>query len=174
MYAALVPPHSHTSIHKEVIERMKASIGIDIGKRKCDYCVVDGRGVVVERGQYPNTIPDARECVRRLAEKYRKKGSCGAACETTANMWRITYEAFEEAGVGIKMANTFGMAVINKTGKKTDKVDAQKIANVLRVGMIPECYVPSKKVRGIRNMVRHHVRLGPRQDARDQPNPRHS
>lgn len=121
--------------------------------------MVDGKRVVVERGQYPNTIPDARECARHLAEKYRKKGSCGAACETTANMWRITYEAFEKAGGGIKMANTFEMTVINKTGKKTGKVDAQKIANVLRVGMIPECYVPSKKVRGIRNMVRHHVRL---------------
>lgn len=138
---------------------MKASIGIDIGKRKCDYCVVDGRGVVVERGQYLNTIPDTRECARRLAEKYRKKGSCKAACETTANMWRITYEAFESAGIEIKLANTFEMAIINKTGKKTDKVDAQKIANVLRVDMIPECYVPSKKVRGIRNMVRHRVKL---------------
>ncbi len=138
---------------------MKASIGIDIGKKKCDYCVVDGRGVVVERGQFLNTIPDAEKCARDLAERYRKGGSCRAACETTANMWRTTYEAFEAAGIGIKLANTFEMAVINKTGKKTDRVDAQKIANVLRVGMIPECHVPSKKVRGIRNMVRHHVKL---------------
>lgn len=40
---------------------MKISMGIDIGKRKCDYCIVNGRGMVLERGQYFNAQADARQ-----------------------------------------------------------------------------------------------------------------
>ncbi|MCG8530871.1 MAG: IS110 family transposase [Desulfovibrionales bacterium] len=138
---------------------MKISIGIDISKKKCDYCIINGRGKVLERGQYLNTQKDARRCARSMLAKYGKMGSCTAACETTANMWITTVDAFERAGIAIKLANSYKMALINKTGKKTDKVDAEKIARILRMDSIPECYVPSAHTRGVRNMVRQHVRL---------------
>ena len=67
--------------------------------------------------------------------------------------------AYKRAGIEIKLANAYNLAIISKTGKKTDKVDAEKIAKVLRMDMIPECHVPPAHVRGIRNMVRQHVRL---------------
>ena len=37
---------------------MKASIEIDIGKRKCDYYIVNRRERVLEREQYFNTQAD--------------------------------------------------------------------------------------------------------------------
>ena len=72
---------------------MDASIGIDIAKRKCDYCIVDGKGAVVDRGVYQNTASEAKKFARMMARRYAKRGTCRAACETTANMWRITYDA---------------------------------------------------------------------------------
>ncbi len=134
------------------------SIGIDIGKKKCDVCVVDKRGKVLQRGQYPNTAASAKEFAEKAARRYARRG-CRAACETTGNMWNITYAAFEGAGIEIKLANTFKMAIITKTGKKTDRVDAEKIAQVLRMDMIPECYVPPANIRGIRQMVRQRIRI---------------
>ena len=131
-------------------------IGIDIGKKKCDVCVMDDAGRVVETGQYPNTVKDAARTARDIVRKY---GRCRAACETTGNMWRKTYDTFEAAGIPIKLANTFHMAIIAKTAKKTDKVDAKKIAHVLRMNMIPECYVPESRIRGIRAMVRQRIRM---------------
>ncbi len=86
-------------------------------------------------------------------------GKCTAACETTANLWITTIDAFGHVGIPIKLANSYKMALINKTGKKTDKIDAEKIAQILRMNSIPECYIPSKHVRAVRNMVRQHVRL---------------
>ena len=121
MCAASGPPN----IHKEVIDKMKSYyIGIDIGKRKCDVCVINGRGKVVERGQYPNTGADAAGFAGAMARKYGNGGRCKAACETTGNLWQITFDAFEDAGIEILLANTYKMAVISKTGKKTDKDDA--------------------------------------------------
>ena len=69
-----------------------------------------------------------------MARKYKR---CRAACETTGNMWHITFDAFEDAGIETKLANTFKMAIIiAKTGKKTDKVDAEKIAQILMMNMM--------------------------------------
>lgn len=139
---------------------MKTYIGIDIGKRKCDYCVKSRGGRILERGKYQNTAAGAGEFAEGMAKKYNGKGNaCQAACETTANLWVTTYGAFEAAGIPIRLANTFKMAVIAKTGKKTDEVDAEKIANILRMDMIPECYVPPAHIRGLRAVVRHRIRL---------------
>lgn len=139
---------------------MKISIGIDIGKRKCDYCIVDGRGNILERGQYKNTPDDIASIVKTISAKYKKRGNkCSVACETTANMWLMTYDAFEKAGFEIKLANTFKMAGVVKTAKKTDKIDAHKIAEAVRMGVIPECYVPSAHIRGVRSLAKHRVRL---------------
>ena len=139
---------------------MNANIGIDIGKKKCDVCVVDGNGKVLETGQYPNTASDAGKFAQKMAHKYAGKAKkCRAACETTANMWLKTFDAFEQAGMEIKLANTYKMAIISKTGKKTDRVDAEKIAQILRMDMIPECHVPPADVRGVRTMVRQRARI---------------
>ena len=86
-------------------------------------------------------------------------GNCTAACETAANMRIATVDAFGRAGIAIKLANPYKMAPISRTGKKTDRVDAEKMARILGMGPIPECYVPSSHTRGIRNMARRHVRL---------------
>ena len=59
----------------------------------------------------------------------------------------------------IFLANTYKMALIAKTGKKTDKIDAEKIANIVRMDFIPECYVLGKKIRGLRTLVRQRSNL---------------
>ena len=45
------------------------------------------------------------------------------------------------------------MRYISVTGKKTDKVDAEKMAQLLRMDVIPKCHVPSAHVRMIRDKV---------------------
>lgn len=134
------------------------SIGIDISKKKCDYCVVGANGDVVERGQYPNTMQDARRAAQEMRRKYGKAG-CRAVCESTANMWKTTYEAFEDAGIDICLANPYRLALISKSAKKTDREDARKLAELLRADMIHPCHVPTRHVRGIRTLVRLHIRL---------------
>ena len=146
------------TIRKEVIERMR-NIGIDIGKGKCIVCVVDGKGAVLERTSYNNTLEDAKDFARRMKKEYGGKGRCQAACESTANMWLKTFEAFEESGVPIKLANTYKMKIISDTDVKTDPIDAQKIANALRVGIIPECYVAPPDLRDARELLRYRISM---------------
>ena len=66
-----------------MIKRKKAYIGIDIGKKKCDTCVIDERGRVLERGQYCNTAARAASYAKGIAAKYDMHS---AACKTTGSM----------------------------------------------------------------------------------------
>ena len=134
-------------------------IGIDISKRKCDVCTVDAKGKVLERGQYSNTPEGAKKFAASLKRKYGRRRPV-AACETTANMWQVSYAAFEDAGIDIKLADTYKMVLISRTSKKTDKIDAEKIAQVLRMGMLPECHVPDAGTRAQRQLIRRRVSLG--------------
>jgi len=48
---------------------------------------------------------------------------------------------------------------------KTDKLDAVKVADLLRGGYIAECYIPTKGTMELRELVRHRaalVRMSPR------------
>ena len=146
------------TIRKGVRERMR-NIGIDIGKGKCIACVVGGKGNVLERASYKNTLEDAKEFARRMKKEYGGKGRCQAACESTGNMWLKTFEAFEECGMPIKLANTYKMKIISDTDVKTDPIDAQKIANALRVGIIPECYVAPSDLRDVRELLRYRISM---------------
>jgi hypothetical protein len=47
--------------------------------------------------------------------------------------------------------------VIAETAKKTDKLDAQTLAEFLALGMIPKAYRPTARQREHRVLVRHRV-----------------
>jgi len=94
-----------------------------------------------------------------MASKYRKKEEqCRAACESTANMWLETYNALESARINIMLAHPYKIALVTKDDKKTDKVDAYKIAELLRLNTLHPCPVSMPHVRGIRDMIWCRVR----------------
>ena len=74
-------------------------------------------------------------------------------------MWLKTFRAFEECGIPIKLANTFKMKIISEMDVKTDPIDAQKIANAVRTGMVPECHVAGQQARDARDLIRYRIRM---------------
>ena len=120
---------------------------------------MDDKGKILEESAYENTLVDAKEFACRMKKEYGRKGQCRAACETTGNMWLKTFEAFEEYGIPIKLANTYKMKIISDTDVKTDPIDARKIANILRVDMIPQCYVAPPVLRDARELLRYRISM---------------
>lgn len=49
------------------------SMGIDIGKKRCDCCVSDRSGNVLERGQCPSTVRGAGQAAQEMTRKYDGK-----------------------------------------------------------------------------------------------------
>ena len=132
------------------------NIGIDISKKKCVVCVMDDKGKILEETAYENTLADAKEFAGRMKREYGRRGQCCAACETTGNMWLKT---FEEHDIPIQLANTYKMRIISDTDVKTDSIDVRKIANILRVDMILQCYVAPLALRDVRELLRYRISM---------------
>lgn len=56
-------------------------------------------------------------------------------------------------------SNPVKTKAIASTKLKTNKVDAVMLANLLRGGYIAECYVPSRRVMSLRELVRYRANL---------------
>ena len=57
------------------------------------------------------------------------------------------------------LSNPYLTKAITSSKKKTDKIDAKILADLLRGGYIAECYVPDKKIVQQRQLVRYRKKL---------------
>ena len=133
-------------------------IAVDIGKRKCVVCITDKDGSILEETRYDNTLQEAERFASHLDKKYDNR-KCHAVCESTANMWLKTYEAFEKNGIDVKLANPMKTKAIAEARIKTDKLDARTLAHLLRSNLIAESYIAPNKVREDRSLLRLRINL---------------
>lgn len=131
-------------------------IGDDIGKKTCVACIMDENGTVLEKAKYNNTLEDAESFSKEMIKKY---GQCQAVCESTGNLWLKTYEAFERNGIPVKLANPIKTKAIAEAQIKTDTLDAQTLAHLLRSNLVAECYIAPRNVRDDRMILRHRESL---------------
>ncbi len=136
-------------------EKMK-SIGIDIGKRRCIVCIMNLNGTVLEETGYENTYAAATAFAGKARREY---GKCQVVCESMGNLWIKAYEAFEDRGIPIELANPMKVRAIAEASVKTDKVDARTLAHLLRTNLIARCHVAERGVRGVRQLLRERNNL---------------
>jgi transposase len=69
-------------------------------------------------------------------------------------IWHGLYDYLVERCNVVKVANPM-QTKLNSSGKKTDKLDSKRLAELLKAGMINESYVPQKDARDYRSKIRH-------------------
>jgi transposase len=131
-------------------------IAVDIGKRDCKACIVNSDGSIAEETKYNNTLAEAEIFACSMVKKY---GECAAVCESTANLWLKTYQAFEKYSIGVKLANPLKTKAIAEARIKTDKLDARTLAHLLRSDLVAESYIAPRKVREDRSLLRLRANL---------------
>jgi len=67
------------------------------------------------------------------------------AVESSGNYWVRLYEALEECGIRVVLTNPLKTRAIAEARIKTDKLDASTLADLLRAGLVAECYVPPRE-----------------------------
>jgi transposase len=124
-------------------------IGVDVGKRKCQACIADEHGGILE--DFPFT--KNREGIQRLLERIGD-AECKAVVESTGNMWLRIYEALEDHGAEMKLANPYKTKAIASARIKNDKLSARILAHLLRADLIAECYMAPREIRRMRALLR--------------------
>jgi transposase len=64
------------------------------------------------------------------------------------------YDLLKEEGYDVRVAHPLMVKAIAYAKVKNDKVDARMLADLLRLDMIPECYIPGKETRELRDLAR--------------------
>jgi transposase len=132
---------------------MKLYGGIDLHSNNSVVALLDEAGRVVYRKRLPN---DAAGVLEALAP-YRD-AIVGLVVESTYN-WYWLVDALMETGYRVHLANT--AAIVQYSGLKysDDDSDACWLAQLLRLGVLPEGYIYPKDERAVRDLLRRRSRL---------------
>ncbi|MGH9632572.1 MAG: IS110 family transposase, partial [Bryobacteraceae bacterium] len=65
------------------------------------------------------------------------------------------YDTLKPYATKLEMANPRELEAISKAKKKSDKIDAAKLADLLRCDLLPACYVAPPHIRELRRLLRY-------------------
>jgi transposase len=123
-------------------------IGLDVHKKTISYCIKQLDGSVVEDGVIDATRPALRDWTGQ-----RKKKWIGAMEATLFTGW--IYDELRTHAQELKVAHPAMLKAIGASKKKNDRIDAAKIADLLRCDLLPECYMAPSYIRELRRMLRY-------------------
>jgi transposase len=123
-------------------------IGLDIPKKTISYCVKDAAGAVLAEGTIPSTRQSLDDWIRTLHQPWT------VAMEATMFTGWI-YDHLLAHAAAVKVAHPLMLRAIAASKKKTDRIDASKIADCLRCNFLPECYMASTEIRERRRTLRY-------------------
>jgi transposase len=123
-------------------------LGIDIHKRYAQVAVLDEDGEIDREVRVKNANLD------EIAQEY---AGSEAAIEATGNYYHI-HDTLSEY-LDVTVANPAKLKLIGDSDRKTDRIDAKQLARLVRLGSVPESYVPSDEIRESRALVRGRYKL---------------
>lgn len=123
-------------------------IGMDVHKKIIAYCIKIQTGDIVEAGTVAANRSALREWLARIPQSWR-----GAMEATLFSGW--IYDFLKPHARELKVAHPQMLKAIAASKKKNDRIDAEKIADLLRCNLLPECYMASEEVRELRRILRY-------------------
>lgn len=123
-------------------------VGLDVHKKTVTYCVKKPDGTIVDEG----TLQATRGALVSWAKSLTKPW-IGAMEATMFTGW--IYDLLLPYGEELKVGHPFMLRAIVASKKKSDRVDARKLADLLRCALFPSCYMAPQKVRELRRVLRY-------------------
>jgi transposase len=132
-------------------------VGMDLHKNYLQIAVMNEKGKVLENSRINN---DLRKVGRFFDQNIKKSNEKVRVVMESSSVWYNIYSYLsEEKHLNVVLSNPIKTRAIASAKIKTDKLDAAKLANLLRGGYIAECYVPDRRIMDLRELVRHRTAL---------------
>jgi transposase len=123
-------------------------IGLDIHKKTIAYCIKRIDGTLVRQG----VVPAERKALHQWQSEL--PGPWFGAMEATIFTGWV-YDFLKPYAVDLKVAHPAMLKAITAAKKKNDRDDAEKIADLLRVNLLPECHILPEELRELRRVLRY-------------------
>ena len=126
------------------MQEPKYLIGLDVHKRSVTYAVRDRLGNIVAEGRTSRNYYDLYDHLSSYLD------SAEIAMEASTSYYTL-YQEFRKNGYDIKVANSIQLRQLIT---KNDKMDARRLADMMRFGTLPCSFIPEEELRHLRDQVR--------------------
>ncbi len=123
-------------------------VGIDLHKQTISLCVVNQNRDILQRQKLRCSDPEP------IVAFFENLGESQAVVEATASYEWFT-RLIEPFADKVVLAHPYKLRVIAESTRKSDKLDAQVLAEFLAFDMIPTAYRPTPRQQDHRRLVRH-------------------
>jgi len=123
-------------------------IGLDIHKKSMSCCVRQADGTIIQE----STIAARRDALDYWMRQLPQPWIAGMEA-TLFTGW--IYDHLVSGGAVVKVAHPAMLQAIAAGKKKNDRVDARKIADLLRCDYFPECHMAPREIRDRRRVLRY-------------------
>jgi transposase len=127
-------------------------VGIDLHKKSITLCVVNQQRQVQGRKTLSCAYPD------KIRDYFAQLGPFAAVVEATAS-YEWLWQLLEPLAQRLVLAHPKKLRIIAESTRKSDKLDAQVLAEFLALDMIPQAYRPTPRQRQHRTLVRQRFYL---------------
>jgi len=124
--------------------------GVDAHRTATHVTIMDKDGKVLVRKRIPSSGDEMRKFFAHYQEPIK------AVVEATYN-WGPVYDWLDELVDDVVLAHPARVRAIADARIKTDTIDSQTLAHLLRADLIPEAYAPSKETRAIKRVLRQRL-----------------
>ena len=123
-------------------------IGFDVHKKHINFCSKTASGEIRNEGRLVAQRAVLRQWAGEQGEAWR-----GAMEATMFSAW--IYDTLKPYAAQLDMAHPAMLKAISAAKKKTDRIDARMIADLLRCNLLPNCYVATPEIRELRRLLRY-------------------
>lgn len=127
-------------------------VGIDLHRRRSVIVRTTESGEVLEATQILNDVDRINAVMARAGEDPE------VVLEATYG-WYWAVDALQAGGAHVHLAHPLGVKAFEYRRVKNDLRDATDLADLLRMGRLPEAWIAPPKTRELRELVRHRAKL---------------
>jgi transposase len=137
-------------------------VGMDLHRRRSVLVRMTEDGRKLETVRIENSPAALRAVIARAGENPR------VVVEATYG-WYWAADALQAAGAEVHLAHPLGVKAFSYRRVKNDERDCADLADLLRLGRLPEAWIAPPEVRGLREVTRYrHKLVGQRTSCKDQ------
>lgn len=127
-------------------------VGIDLHRRRTVIVRTTAAGEVLESVRIPNDVESLDRVLARAGVDPE------VVLEATYG-WYWAVDALQAAGARVHLAHPLGVKAFEYRRVKNDVRDAKDLADLLRMGRLPEAWIAPPATRELRELVRHRAKL---------------
>jgi transposase len=123
-------------------------VGMDLHRRRSVLVRMTEDGRKLETVRIANSPAELRKVIARAGENPR------VVVEATYG-WYWAADVLEEAGAEVHLAHPLGVKAYTYRRVKNDERDAADLADLLRMGRLPEAWIAPPEIRELREITRY-------------------